>query len=192
MEKDEKIQKKSIKIDISDGVVVLGKRGSGKSTLCRYLISSLKYRFVVIDVVGNFSYLKDNEKVEYHLINPHSTETIDEICRNTMSEGNKMLVLDEADRLSYSTMLSDTLNLGRNYGVGYIATARRTANIHKDYLANQKHAFIFKHTYPRDVKVLEEWLNVESELLRNVQPYKPLYFYEDELKSTFNYSGVKK
>lgn len=176
-----------IYIKQSDGCVVLGKRGSGKTHLIRFLMSQMSnYRFIIVDVVGNLGQFKDAKNCEYHLINPHDKKAISAICRAAMTRGNCMVVLDEADRLEYTDELSDMLNIGRNYGVGYLATARRTANIHKDYLANQSHAFIFKHTYPRDVKVIEEWLDVEEGTLRYLPQYKTLYFYEDELVMRFS------
>lgn len=179
----------SIQVRQSDGIVVLGKRGSGKTTLVRYLINSMpNYRFVIIDVVGNLGQFKNSRNVEYHLINPHAENRIDSICGSAMKAGNCMVILDEADRLEYTTNLSDLLNVGRNYGVGYMATARRTANIHKDYLANQRHAFVFKHTYPRDVKVLTEWLDIDERVFRHLEQYKTLYFCDDELKMKFTAS----
>ena len=174
----------------SDGVMSLGKRGSGKTSLVRFLVSAMpQYHYIVIDIVGNLGQFKDAKNCRYHLINPHDEAAINAICRGAMKQGNCMVVMDEVDRLEYTEALSDLINVGRNYGVGYIATARRTANVHKDILANQTHAFIFKHTYPRDVKVLTEWLNLDERTLRHLEQYKCLYFKEDELMMQFQ-AGV--
>ena len=179
----------TLSIKQSDGVVVLGKRGSGKTVMVRFLINHMpNYRFIILDVVGNLGIYKDARNCTYHLVNPHDKKKIDEICKEAIKTGNCMVVLDEADRLEYTDNLSDMLNIGRNYGVGYIATARRTANIHKDYLANQTHAFIFKHTYPRDVKVIAEWLDVDDKTLRYLADHKTLYFHDDELIMQFKAS----
>ena len=42
-----------IPIDITDGIVILGKRGSGKTELIKYLMVGLNYPALVVDVVGN-------------------------------------------------------------------------------------------------------------------------------------------
>ncbi len=184
-------QNTRINIMQSEGIVVLGKRGSGKTTLIRFLVRELskkKFRFIVVDVVGNLGQFKDMPNVEYHLVNPHDKNAIDTICNKAMKLHNCMVILDEADRLEYTDALSDMVNIGRNYGVGYLATARRTANINNDILANQKHAFIFKHTYPRDVKVLTEWLDLDERNFRHLEQHKTLYFLDDDLIMQFKAS----
>lgn len=174
-----------MEIDVSDGIVALGKRGSGKTYLIKKLITRLPYRFCVIDVVGNMKELQGNSRVEYHLTNPHNSDMIDSICMEAMEKGNQIIVCDEADRIAYTTRFSDVINLGRNYNVGYLASARRTANISKDILANQSHAFVFRHTYPRDVAVLNEWLETEPEKLRMIPQYNCMYFNNDQYVRMF-------
>ena len=164
-----------------EGVVILGKRGSGKTYLIKKLISKFSsYHFVLIDVVGNMAEMKGMANCEYNLVNPHRSEQINRICVDAMRRGNCMVVADESDRINYCEGFSDLINLGRNYGVGFISSARRTANISKDILANQTHSFIFRHAYPRDVNVLDEWLQLDTQELRTLPQYTSMYFCNDE------------
>ena len=114
----------SHQIVVSGGIKT---HNSGKTTLIKYLVQSLsQYQFLVMDVVGNLKDLERNANViGYFQINPHDTASVDEVFTNTVKEGNMMIVLDEADRYKYDKVLSDIVNLGRNYKLGTIVSARR-------------------------------------------------------------------
>lgn len=179
-----------IPIDITDGIVILGKRGSGKTELIKYLMVGLNYPALVVDVVGNLKSAadklkKNGQKVQYFLVNPHDTKRVDEIFGDAMQQGNLMAYIDEADRYEYfagvKNRMSDYINLARNYGCGYIATARRTADISPDYLANAKYVFVFRHLHPRDIKVLTDWLDVDEKTLRSLDDHEFIVFKDGDL-----------
>lgn len=167
-----------------DGVVLLGKRRSGKTEGIKFLVRELPYKFRVLDVVGNLTELKALPNVEYFLINPHDEKDIDQKLKG-IDNPPRMLVLDEGDRYSYGiqrkTLLSDVINIGRNYGVGYIVSARRTATLPKDFVANEDWAFVFRHIYPNDLEVLTEWFELPEERFRDLEPYHFLLFHDGEL-----------
>jgi hypothetical protein len=170
------------------GYVVLAKRGSGKTTLIKYLCRVNKFPFFVIDVIGNLKDLKDLPNCKgYILVNPHDTATIDEFLRKVRAHGNCLVVLDEADRLTYpigsqtkKNLLSDLVNLWRNLGIGYLVSARRTSNIPKDFLANQNWAFVFRHTYPADLKILSEWFGIDRINFTDLEEHEFIIFHEDK------------
>lgn len=138
----------------TDGIVALGKRGSGKTSVVKAIASPLPNK-VIIDIVGNLESIKD-KSARYFLTSPlNSVGIFDKL---DYKKGNFYLVLDEADRIPYKNALQEIINLGRNWNIGYIATARRTANIHKDYLANANHVIVFRHNLPQDLEMLSEWL----------------------------------
>lgn len=144
--------------EYTDGIVALGKRGSGKTSVVKAIANKVPNK-VIVDIVGNLESLKDNS-ARYYLTSPiNSVAVFDKI---NYKKGNFYLVLDEADRIPYKNALQEIINLGRNWNIGYIATARRTANIHKDYLANATHIIAFRHNLPQDLDMLNEWLPPEA------------------------------
>jgi len=185
-----------------DGVYIDGKRDSGKTVLTRHLIRTLPYKFWVLDVIGNLEEFKDRKaypNVEYYLVNPHDASQVEPIFQKILAEGRRMtdyqkknglpiqcgmLVMDEADRYDYFTNvksdLSDIVNLARNYGIGYIATARRTAAVAKDILANADWLLIFRNVFKRDQKILAEWIDVEPITLRDLDEHEFLIIYHGE------------
>ena len=90
-------QSQKLKVKIEDGIVILGRRGSGKSNIIRYLVKGpLKsYKFVVLDVVGSLKSLEGQPNVEYYVVNPRRTQDVNKIINKVLEERNKMLVSDE-------------------------------------------------------------------------------------------------
>jgi AAA+ ATPase superfamily predicted ATPase len=151
----------NLQIRNDDIIVILGKRRSGKSNLICWLVQTLPFQFVILDVVGNLSFLRKDKKVEYHLIEPTDEATISQILQTS---AGKMLVLDEADLWSWKrdSIQNRLLQIGRNFGIGFIVSARRPANIKKDLLSNCDIAFVFRFHEPRDVEYLNSWLSSET------------------------------
>jgi DNA helicase HerA-like ATPase len=167
-------------IKIESGIVVLGHRGVGKTNLIAYLIRKLspQYHFTIFDIIGNLKAFENQENVDYYQLNPRSEgDKIDELLINVMDNGNTMTIIDEADRYKYTNVLSDYINLGRNYNTGFIASSRRTADIDKDFLANADLAFIFQSTLPQDLSVIKEWFAADESLFRTLKPHEFILFY---------------
>ncbi len=157
-----------IRIRNDDGILILGKRGSGKTTLAKFLYHKLNFpRTLILDCVGIWRGLGKN----YILVNPQADD-IDPILKKVMEKGNYFIFIDEADRYPYSPMLSEMVNLGRNWGIGYLAIARRTANIHKDFMANANWTFIFQTTQERDIQHIINSYDVNPEQLIELDKYE--------------------
>lgn len=186
-----------LRIPVDAGACVLGRRGSGKTELVKFLAQELPYNLGILDVVGNLKPLKDLGKpmfgfesriglgggyrlVDYRLIDPQDEDAISKAVNDWMNRGHVLALFDEADRYSYfaasKTPLSHFINLARNYGCGYIATARRTANISPDFLANATYLFVFRHIHPRDLQVLGEWLEVDVQVIRRLSDHEFIVF----------------
>ena len=103
------------------------------------------------------------------------------------NEGNQLVVLDESDMYDYSLLKKDLfysiINLGRNYGIGYIASARRTANIPKDFISNANYSFIFQHNLPQDLNILREWFSEDDNIFKNLEKYEFAVFKESNLET---------
>jgi hypothetical protein len=182
-----------LSIPIDAGVAVLGRRGSGKTEVVKYLARELPYDLGILDVVGNLKELKDlgpalkwrgiytaPRFVDYHLVNPRDVDGIGAILENYMDKQRILALMDEADRYPYfanvKSTITDFINLARNYQCGYIATARRTANISTDFLSNATYLFVFRHTHPNDLGVLEEWLEVDVGVIRHLEDHEFIVF----------------
>lgn len=93
-----------------------------------------------------------------------------------------MVVMDEVDRYSAKPggMVNELVNLGRNYGVGGIFAARRTADVNKDILANSGYIFTFQHILPQDLDVLIDWFAQDEAVFRDLQQYEAILFHDGE------------
>lgn len=191
----------------SEGVLVLGKRGSGKTELIKYLIRNLspEYRFVILDIVGNLKEFEHYKNINYYQINPRDSERVEEICAKLLKagkdyadkvgwqkakEGFAMLVLDESDRLTYKGIqtknsLSDIINLGRNYGIGYIASARRTSAISHDYWSQATHGFVFRHKHKLDLEKLEAEYGEDSSFFGALPLHVFAHFQDEDLEGEY-------
>ena len=178
----EKAKKFGFKQD--EGVVVLGKRGSGKTNLLRFLVTTLKnFNFFILDAIRNLEDLQDKPNViDYHRLNPADTKTANEVIGETLDTGNMMVVVDEVDRYKTTpgTKLSDLVNLGRNFDVGYMAAARRTARIDKDVLAGATWTFVFRHILPQDLEVLTDWFGADEQVFRELGDHEVILFRNDQ------------
>ena len=179
-----------MEIQADNSIVTLGKRGSGKTTLIKYLIKlalNQNIRVSILDIVGNYLEFKGQHNINYYLTQPHNATKINQIMLKIYNEGNQLVVLDESDMYDYSLLKKDLfysiINLGRNYGIGYIASARRTANIPKDFIPNANYSFIFQHNLPQDLNILREWFSEDDNIFKNLEKYEFAVFKEGNLET---------
>jgi len=176
--------KPKLEVDVSDKITVLGKTGSGKTNLIKVLISDIlpDFKFVILDALGNLSEYDGQPNMDYHQVTPSDQATVDEVIYNALEAGNCMVVMDEVDRYSAKpdSMLNELVNLGRNYGVGAIFAARRTADVNKDILANSPFIFTFQHILPQDLDVLIDWFAQPEETFRDLQEFEAILFKDGE------------
>jgi energy-coupling factor transporter ATP-binding protein EcfA2 len=176
--------KPKLEVDVSDKTTILGKTGSGKTNLIKVLMSDIlkDYQFVLLDALGNFSEYDGQSNVDYHQVSPSDTAEVDQIIYSALEKGNCMVVIDEVDRYDTKkgTMLNELVNVGRNYGVGGIFAARRTADVDKDILANSPYIFVFQHILPQDLDVLIDWFAQPEETFRDLQEYEAILFHDGD------------
>jgi hypothetical protein len=140
------------------------------------------YHFIVLDAIGNLTDYEGQPNVEYHQTNPSDDAEIDQIIYSALEKGDCMVVIDEVDRYNSKkgTMLNELVNVGRNYGVGGIFAARRTASIDKDILANSKFIFTFQHILPQDLEVLMDWFAQPEDTFRDLQEFETILFKDGD------------
>lgn len=173
-----------MKIKISDSIIAIAKKGAGKTTLIRYLIEELRrsYHITIWDVLGNFADFQHKKNVSYYLVNPNNTKEIEALATDTFTRGNTLLVIDEFDTFPYNTLKKNNLyslfQLGRNRNIGFLLSARRTANISKDIIANASHVFIGSTGYLPDIERLQTYYTFNMKDYLSLKQYQFLYLYD--------------
>jgi len=177
-------EKPKLEVDIDQKITILGKTGSGKTNLIKVLMSDIlpDYHFVVLDAIGNLTEYEGQPNVDYHQTNPTNDAEVDQIIYSALEKGDCMVVIDEVDRYNSKkgTMLNELVNVGRNYGVGGVFAARRTASIDKDVLANSSYIFTFQHILPQDLDVLIDWFAQPEETFRDLQEFEAILFKDGD------------
>lgn len=131
-------------------VVVLGKRGSGKTFLIRYLVREADFSNTVI-YNGNLDddYLKerdfpnsDNVKV----VKRRFTSADWDKFNNEEAFKDQFVVIDEADLVNnnHPDFYKEFINVGRHANSGGILAARRPTMLPRDVTANADETFIFR------------------------------------------------
>ena len=177
-------EKPKLEVDVNQKIAILGKTGSGKSNLVKVLMTDIlpDYKFVVLDAIGNLTEYDGQPNVDYHQTNPSDEADVDQIIYSALEKGDCMVVIDEVDRYNSKkgTMLNELVNVGRNYGVGGIFAARRTASIDKDILANSAFIFTFQHILPQDLDVLMDWFAQPEDTFRDLQEFEAILFKDGD------------
>lgn len=173
-----------MKIKISDSILVIARKGAGKTTLIRWMIEELRksYHITIWDVLGNFTDFRGKKNISYFLINPNDTKQIETLAIEVFNRGRTLLVVDEWDVFNYNTLKKSALynlfNLGRNRGIGFLLSCRRSANISKDMIANADHVFIGNTGYLPDIERLQTYYDFKMSDYHSLKPYQFLYIYE--------------
>jgi len=171
-----------IRLKPTDTAVILGMRGAGKTTLAKALIKQNKHlKYLIVDVVGNYGGFAKKYPV-LRIANVEKAK-LDKALIKAMDRG-RFAVLDEIDRFKYDHVLAYFVNIGRNYGSGWIAIARRPANLNKDFITNAAYTFIARTTQMRDVEFIRASYDVSAEELASLKEYEFYMFHYDKREGT--------
>lgn len=150
----------------SDGIyIIIGTRGSGKTTLAKWLIDLLrKYdvKILVYDYLKEYGNLKSNN-VEIHYANLHDEKDFDKVLERILKNGNIFFVVEEADKFfnvreNLTGNKSELIHRGRHYGIGGLFITRRIANLNKDVVSQADLIFSFYQFLPNDIEYLREFI----------------------------------
>ena len=188
----------------TDVVIVIGKRGGGKTTLAKHLLRTqfAERNFIVLDVMkqyGEDGLVVDNSP-DLKLAMQHqepkiifqppmvSFDLLELVCGYIRTYKNYFLVLEEANRYQSSHKIgkyhSDALDRGRHWGAGLLEITRRTALLNPLVLSQGTHFFIFKIFLPVDLDYLAGFLPPTiMEQIRTLELYESLYYNSDTEES---------
>jgi hypothetical protein len=166
-------------------ITIFGRRGSGKTTMIRGLIPTMKKPVVVIDILGNYTSEKQwkqtNEITEalteilkstreknhpgiIVLSASDMSRATDYVCSALWHRGGGTIVLDEADAIdvTQSPCFDEAVRYGRNRGIDIITGCRRPAEISKNVTAGADIAYCLTTHEPRDLLYYREFLGDDA------------------------------
>lgn len=184
----------------TDVVVIIGKRGGGKTTLTKHILEKqFKSRhYIVLDVMKQYygyGLIVDNSP-DLKLAMQHrepliifqppmvSFDLLELVCGYIRTFENYFLVIEEANRYQSSHKIgkyhSDALDRGRHWNAGLLEITRRTALLNPLTLSQATHFFIFKIFLPVDIDYLAGFLppNIMEEI-RFLEMHECLYYNSD-------------
>ena len=164
-------------------VLVLGRKGSGKSSLVKNVLIKDKKRLIIIDVQSEYDdylIIEDFESLDEY-ISEHKEFKI--ACRFTNDkdlyflfsyvfiEGNLTLCCDELSKYVSAYKkghpFSDLINFGRHKQIDIIGVARRPAELSREFRSQADIIYSFYQYDEKDLQVLNEMGIYEADKLEN-------------------------
>jgi len=141
-------------------VTIAGKRGYGKTTVAKSLISKLQ-RVAVWDPMHEY-------KNSYHPVSG-TIEEYDQFLKRLWLQGNVFIFVDEADQVmpegrplcEYARLI---VNLGRHRNIGMGLISRRIALVSKTAVSQSRELILLHQFMPNDIKYLSEFIPDAKEL----------------------------
>lgn len=186
--------------------MILGKRGSGKTTLSRKIQKHSAFqRLIIFDRLGEYSDEKgENVKIcetvpdfgaalkeflkkpkftlifQFDIEATNHDEDFNQLMRALYYLGNFCIVIDEVHNFASTHFLPqwlrEVLLTGRHRKLALIGTSQRPAEVHKTLLSQCHHIFAGTLHEKNDVDYLSKVMGPEAERLSKLKPYHFLHF----------------
>jgi hypothetical protein len=93
------------------------------------------------------------------------------------------VIIDEASEFPFSKygLLRDLVMRARNWGCGYLAISRASAELHKAYINNSTYTFIFYLRENNALKYLEQNLDVDRQEITSLKKYEFIIAYYSQI-----------
>lgn len=193
----------------TDLISIFGKRGSGKTTLCKNIQRAFP-RVVVIDLLQEYSddecdfrvqNLQDFARILIALTRARSKqfrivfqfdiensddETADfDVAMHLLYKfGDCMIVIEEIHHYMRGEQVPEWLRkmilVGRHRGVGIIATSQKPATVSKVFTSQCHHWFIARMFERNDVKYFSESIGDSAQMLLKIPPYHFMHYIPGE------------
>ena len=170
--------------------LILGKKGSGKTTLSRWIAAHTK-RAVILDTLGRDygggCVVRSPDSLRAYwdrvkgfadfcvIVRPPDDRTADAFFRLVRESTDLVAFVEEADRYCSSWKMQPdlewSLNYGRQFGQSVIGCARRPAAIHPTWRANADFIIAHNTQEPNDLAWLNEF-GFNPEVVRDLAPFR--------------------
>lgn len=189
----------------TDVVTILGKRGSGKTTLGRK-IQSVYPRLVIFDRLHEYE-CEENEEVEtfdafaekikwsldqeqfkivfrFDIEADNHDEVFNHALRVLYYRGSCCVVVEEVHNFASTHFLPqwfrEILLTGRHRELSLILTSQRPAEIHKTLLSQSAHIFCGSMHESNDLRYLSSFMGDDAEKLPHLPQFRFLHFRPGE------------
>jgi len=151
----------------SEIITISGKRGYGKTTVAKTIISKLK-RVVIYDIMHEYS--------NSYIPQSGSIDEFNSFLKRYWETGNVFILVDEADQVMpegrpLCEYANKIINLGRHRNIGMGMVTRRLARLSKTAFSQSQEIILFHHFMPNDINYLKEFIT-NAEDLRFLQKYE--------------------
>lgn len=159
-------------------LVILGQRGSGKTTLIKWLIRNFNFKnTIVYDTIqtgdGNFMKEQFGDNVRVAPISADSSFW--DGFNSTDIWRDKYIVIDELDMVNFyhRNFYTRWINVGRNFNSGGIISARRPTRLPRDTTANADYSILFRAHERSVIDFYKESFNDDIvELVKTLDKYE--------------------
>jgi len=187
-----------LKLKTTDGIVIFGMRGSGKTYASVQIVKELmnKTKVVILDPTGVYNGYKhefDPKKVAVFEVDVLDEERINSIL-SWAFKNRAFVTIDEASEFPFERygMIRALVMRARNWGCGYLATTRAPADLRKPFIANASYSLIFRiyelnaidyltHNYyvtPEEIRAIRDhqFILAKGEEIVRDSNKRPIYF----------------
>lgn len=150
-------------------ITISGKRGYGKTTLIKSLISNLS-RIAIWDPMAEYNHINS------YIPSQGTQEEFDAWLLQWWKIGNVFLVVDEADfvmpvKKPLSPAAYKIINVGRHRNIGIAMLTRRIAELNKTAFSQSENIFLFRHSISNDINYLREFID-GVEIVRTFEKFQ--------------------
>jgi hypothetical protein len=167
-------------------LVILGRRGSGKSFLIKDFLRSAALRFAIYDPLGEYGgfakaenshdILDFVEAEENFIYTSDKDEDFETFCRIMYEANNYYILVDEIDLFTQAGNMPPSLRkivrYGRHKNIGLIVISRRPAAMPREITSQADFILSFTQHEPNDLKYLGEFMtSANAESLKTLPKY---------------------